>query len=140
MDGVVDSIPKVGTASTSTALQRAFIRTLLLAQTPEGYIANCKAITSASVPDYPSIKTPLLLVAGAEDYVSPMELSRKIFDKYVVLHIPSYLEQLAYLSQSWGSADKHLQVLDKTGHWYCIESPEAVGDAIVEFTGKIKAI
>ncbi|KAL7944998.1 alpha/beta-hydrolase [Trichoderma barbatum] len=119
MDGLADVIPKVGTASTSTALQRAFIRTLLLAQSPEGYVANCKAIASASVPDYASIKTPLLLVNGAEDFVCPIELSRKVFD-------------------SWGSEDKNLQILDRTGHWYCIESPEQVGDVIVQFLDGIK--
>ncbi|RFU77999.1 alpha beta hydrolase fold family [Trichoderma arundinaceum] len=120
MDGVADAIPKVGTASKSTPLQRAFIRTLLLSQSPEGYIANCKAIVAASPPDYAKISSPLLLVAGAEDFVSPIELSQKIFD-------------------SWGSADKHLQVLEGTGHWYCIEAPDAVGDAIVQFTNGIQA-
>ncbi|PNP51723.1 hypothetical protein THARTR1_07720 [Trichoderma harzianum] len=119
MDGLADVIPIVGTASSSTPLQRAFIRTLLLAQTTEGYIANCKAIASALVPDYASISTPLLLVNGAEDFVCPIELSQKVFD-------------------SWGSKDKKLQILDKTGHWYCIESPEQVGDAIVKFVGGIK--
>ncbi|KAL7796723.1 alpha/beta-hydrolase [Trichoderma ceciliae] len=120
MDGIADAIPKVGTASQSTALQRAFIRTLLLSQTPEGYIENCKAIAAASPPNYAKIKTPLLLVAGAEDFVCPIELSKKIFE-------------------SWGSTDKRLQVLDGTGHWYCIESPEEVGDAIVQFTDGVKA-
>ncbi|KAK0762879.1 hypothetical protein N5P37_004402 [Trichoderma harzianum] len=119
MDPLVDVIPIVGTASSSTPLQRAFIRTLLLAQTPEGYIANCKAIASASIPDYASISTPLLLINGAEDFVCPIELSQKVFD-------------------SWGSKDKNLQILDKTGHWYCIESPEQVGDAIVKFVSGIK--
>jgi pimeloyl-ACP methyl ester carboxylesterase len=81
LDGLADVIPKVGTASQATALQRAFIRTLILAQTPEGYIANCKAIIAASRPDYEKIKTPLLLVAGAEDFVCPIELSQKILDR-----------------------------------------------------------
>ncbi|KAH6609113.1 hypothetical protein Trco_002459 [Trichoderma cornu-damae] len=120
MDGVADAVPKAGTAPTSTALQRAFIRTLLLSQSPEGYIANCRAIAAASPPDYANIKTPLLLVSGAEDSVCPIQLCQKIFD-------------------SWGSSHKRLQVLDGTGHWYCIESPEAVGDAIIQFTDEIKA-
>ncbi|KAM0262166.1 hypothetical protein ACHAQJ_001909 [Trichoderma viride] len=120
MDALADAIPKIATASKATALQRAFIRTLILAQTPEGYIANCKAIIAAPRPDYAKIKTPLLLVAGAEDFVCPIELSQKIFD-------------------SWGSTDKRLQVLDGTGHWYCIESPDQVGDAIVQFTDGIKS-
>ncbi|KAL7807085.1 Alpha/Beta hydrolase protein [Trichoderma gracile] len=119
MDALVDTIPKVGTAPTSTPLQRAFIRTLLLAQTPEGYIANCKAICNASIPDYASIKTPLLLVNGAEDVVCPLKNSQKIYD-------------------AWGSADKHLQILERTGHWYCIEAPEQIGDAVVEFVNGLK--
>ncbi|EHK21081.1 uncharacterized protein TRIVIDRAFT_83633 [Trichoderma virens Gv29-8] len=119
MDSLADIIPIVGTASSSTPLQRAFIRTLLLSQTPEGYIANCKAIASASVPDYASIGTPLLLINGAEDFVCPIELSQKVYD-------------------SWGSKDKKLQILDRTGHWYCIESPEHVGTAIVQFVNGIK--
>lgn len=137
MDPLVDVIPIVGTASSSTPLQRAFIRTLLLAQTPEGYIANCKAIASASVPDYASITSPLLLVNGAEDFVCPIELSQKIFDRYVITFLPS-IWQIAHSLQSWGSKDKNLQILDKTGHWYCIESPEEVGDAIVKFVSGIK--
>ncbi|KAL7939339.1 alpha/beta-hydrolase [Trichoderma chlorosporum] len=120
MDGLADIIPIVGTASSSTPLQRAFIRTLILAQTPEGYIANCKAIASASIPNYASINTPLLLINGAEDFVCPIELSRKVFD-------------------SWGSKDKNLQIIDKTGHWYCIESPEQIGDAVVKFVNGIKS-
>ncbi|KAL6876868.1 Alpha/Beta hydrolase protein [Trichoderma novae-zelandiae] len=119
MDALADSIPKVGTAPTSTPLQRAFIRTLLLAQTPEGYIANCRAIAAASVPDYASIKTPLLLVNGAEDVVCPLKLTQNIYD-------------------DWGSAEKHLKTLDGTGHWYCIEAPEQVGDAIVEFMDSLR--
>lgn len=85
MDGLADIIPKAATASTATALSRAFIRTLLLAQSPEGYIANCRAIINASVPAYEKIKSPLLLVAGAEDMVCPIELSQKIHDMYVPL-------------------------------------------------------
>ncbi|PTB65787.1 alpha/beta-hydrolase [Trichoderma citrinoviride] len=119
MDALVDAIPKVGTAPTSTPLQRAFIRALLLAQTPEGYIANCKAACNASTPEYASIKTPLLFVVGAQDVVCPLTVSKKIYD-------------------DWGSADKHLKILDGTGHWYCIEAPEKVGDAIVEFTDGLK--
>lgn len=92
MDGLADIIPKAATASTATALSRAFIRTLLLAQSPEGYIANCRAIINASVPAYDKIKSPLLLVAGAEDMVCPIELSQKIHDRYVPLSL--------YLSQS----------------------------------------
>ncbi|KAL7968461.1 Alpha/Beta hydrolase protein [Trichoderma sp. SZMC 28014] len=121
MDGLADIIPKAATASTATALSRAFIRTLLLAQSPEGYIANCRAIINASVPAYDKIKSPLLLVAGAEDMVCPIELSQKIHD-------------------SWGSTDKRLQVLEKTGHWYCVESPDQVGDTIVQFANGIKSV
>lgn len=85
MEALADIIPKAATAASATALQRAFIRTLLLAQTPEGYIANCKAIMNASVPAYEKIKSPLLLVAGAEDLVCPIELSQKIHDSYASL-------------------------------------------------------
>lgn len=95
MDGLADIIPKAATASTATALQRAFIRTLLLAQSPEGYIANCRAIINASVPDYKEIKSPLLLVAGAEDMVCPIELSQKIHDRYVSLLYMSLNQRVA---------------------------------------------
>lgn len=46
--------------------------------------------------------------------------------------------QLLILLQRWGSADKHLKILERTGHWYCIEAPEQVGDAIVEFVDGLK--
>jgi pimeloyl-ACP methyl ester carboxylesterase len=98
MDGLADAIPKVATASTATALQRAFIRTLLLAQTPEGYISNCRAIINASVPAYKKIKSPLLLVAGAEDFVCPIELSQKIHDRYVSLRLLFSCQMCANLS------------------------------------------
>lgn len=49
-----------------------------------------------------------------------------------------FITQAADPLQRWGSADKHLQILERTGHWYCIEAPEQIGDAVVKFVDGLK--
>ncbi|KAI1061060.1 hypothetical protein LB507_010102 [Fusarium sp. FIESC RH6] len=81
MEPMAQTIPFAATGSKATLLQKAFIRTLLLSQKPEGYNALCGAIAKAEVPSYSTISSPVLVLAGEEDKTSPMADAQKIFDE-----------------------------------------------------------
>lgn len=117
---MANTIPTAAVGSRSTALQRAFIRELLLSQNPQGYAALCRAIASAQAPDYAAVRAPFLLIAGAEDKSASMEGCRHIFD-------------------SVSSKKKTLEVLEGVGHWHCIEASEEVGVLISRFAGEVAA-
>ncbi|KAK7532575.1 3-oxoadipate enol-lactone hydrolase [Phyllosticta citricarpa] len=114
MDGMANSIPAAATAASASSLARAMIRELLLAQSPAGYVSNCRVIAAARPPAYPHVKVPTLLLAGEEDKSAPLETSRRMFDEL-------------------GAESKRLVVLPQVGHWHAIEAPEAVADAIIDF-------
>lgn len=111
---MAETIPTGATGSRSLPLQRAFIRQLLLSQDPEGYQSMCAVVQSAKVPDYDKIKIPTLIIAGDEDKSAPLsgceEIQRRI-----------------------GSKSKHFKVVEKMGHWHCIEAPEVMVESIGEF-------
>lgn len=117
---MANTIPSAAVGSRSTALQRAFIRELLLGQDPKGYAALCRAIASAQVPDYAAVRAPFLLIAGEEDKSASMEGCKYIFE-----HV--------------SSQKKTMEVLEGVGHWHCIESPDEVGRSIARFVGAISA-
>ncbi|KAJ4006460.1 hypothetical protein NW766_010549 [Fusarium irregulare] len=81
MEPMAQTIPFAATGSKATLLQKAFIRTLLLSQKPEGYNALCGAIAKAEVPSYSTINSPVLVLAGEEDKTSPVADAQKIFDE-----------------------------------------------------------
>ena len=81
MEPMAQTIPFAATGSKATLLQKAFIRTLLLSQKPEGYNALCGAIAKAEVPSYSTIKAPVLVLAGEEDKTSPVADAQKIFEE-----------------------------------------------------------
>ena len=118
MEAMADTIPYGATGSNATPLQRAFIRQLLLSQNPKGYQSMCKVVASAEVPNYASIKIPTLIIAGAEDKSAPLagceEIQRRI-----------------------GSENKQFKVVEKMGHWHCIEAPEVMVESIGKFVGDI---
>ncbi|KAH7134578.1 hypothetical protein B0J13DRAFT_597520 [Dactylonectria estremocensis] len=107
MEAMASTIPGAATGSKSTTTQKAFIRSLLLSQKPEGYNSLCRAIAEAGRPSYSSAKCPLLIIAGGEDKTSPVADAQVIFSE-------------------WGSKDedKSLQVLEGVGHWHCIEASD----------------
>ena len=115
---MANTIPYQATGSGSSALTKAFIRELILGQNPEGYAALCRAIASAPVIDYSAVRVPFLLIAGEEDKSAPLEGCRVIFDGV-------------------SSEKKKLEVLEKVGHWHCVEAPEVVGGVIAGFVGGI---
>ena len=118
MEPMANTIPAAAVGSRSTALQKAFIRELILGQNPNGYAALCRAIAAAQVPDYAAVRAPFLLVAGDEDKSASMEGCKHIYE-----HV--------------SSSSKSLEVLKGVGHWHCIEASDDVGTLISRFAGGI---
>lgn len=114
MEPLASSIPVTATGSASTPLVHAFIRTLLLTTSADGYISLCTAIAEAPVPRYSNIKIPLLIIVGSEDKSAPIDNATYIVDQY-------------------GSQMKELRVLEGVGHWHVLEAYSRVQDMICEF-------
>jgi pimeloyl-ACP methyl ester carboxylesterase len=119
MEPIADSIPKAATGSESTALHHAFIRELILAQDPAGYIAHCKVIINAKKPDYAAVKAPFLIIAGQEDKSAPLDGCVSILN-------------------SISSSQKILELLEGVGHWHCVEASNEVGRVMSEFCASIE--
>ncbi|OAQ71782.1 alpha/beta hydrolase [Purpureocillium lilacinum] len=119
MEGVAAVVPSAATGPKATATQQAFIRTLLLAQSPEGYKSLCRTIQRANRPQYEDIKCPLLIIAGSHDKTSPLGGSEHIF---------------------WGAGEsqKRLEVLQGVGHWHCIEAAEEVLGLVSGFAAQLR--
>lgn len=115
---MADTVPIGGTGSRVTPLQQAFIRQLLLSQNPKGYQSMCKVIRDAKVPYYASINIPTLIIAGEEDKSAPLAACEEIHKRI-------------------GSEGKQFQVVEKMGHWHCIEAPEIMIDSIGKFANSI---
>ena len=109
-----NTVPYAAPGKKATQLQRSFIREMIMGQDPEGYCANCRAIETATPPDYEKVGCPILIIAGEEDKSASMEGCKKIFD-------------------SLGTRKKDMQVLDGVGHWHCVEDPERVGALVKGF-------
>lgn len=109
-------MPITATGASSTALHHAFIRSLILRTSNEGYISLCKVIATAQTPNYAAITVPLLVIAGSDDKTAPMPGCHKIYESYSTSH-----------------DQKKLVVLNGVGHWHCIEAGDLVAKAILEF-------
>ncbi|KAL2819356.1 Alpha/Beta hydrolase protein [Aspergillus cavernicola] len=118
MESLANSIPYQATGSAASPLAQSFIRELVLGQNQKGYAALCQAIANAPTIDYSAIKVPFLLIAGEEDKSASIEGCQHIFDCV-------------------SSENKKMEVLKQVGHWHCIEAPEEVGEAILDF---VKAV
>lgn len=116
MESMANAIPSGATGPSTTPLQKAFIRELLLAQDPEGYIANCRAIEFAQPPQYADVKCPTLILAGEVDKSTPLQGCRLIFERL-----------------GTDGAKKRIEVLEGVGHWYCIERTDEVGPLVKGF-------
>jgi pimeloyl-ACP methyl ester carboxylesterase len=119
MEPMANTIPRAATAKSASTLAHAFIRELLLAQDPLGYVSNCRVIARAKPQDYAGIKVPVLIVAGEEDKSAPLEGCKKMFNML-------------------GTEEKRLEVMERVGHWHCIEAPEGVAKLIVDFYHQIQ--
>jgi 3-oxoadipate enol-lactonase len=115
IDAIVEAVVKGG-LSPHTAEQKpevvAFVRELLTRQPVEGYARSCEAMAAAIAADVGAIRAPVLLIAGADDAISPVANS----------------EGLAA-----DLADARVHVLEQCGHWHPIEQPAAVSRALREF-------
>lgn len=116
IEAMANSIPNGATGPNATATQKGFIREMLLAQDPEGYIANCHAIEHATPPVYADVKCPVLIIAGDQDKSAPLAGCKFILGELGTQH-----------------ASKRLEVLEGVGHWHCVEAPDEVGALIKSF-------
>jgi pimeloyl-ACP methyl ester carboxylesterase len=80
----------------------AYVRESLMRQSPLGYAATCEVLSQARSADIESIVSPVLLVTGEEDKVSP----------------PEAVEALARRMKSAKSV-----VITRCGHWTPVEKP-----------------
>lgn len=112
--GLADAVSEAAVGSAATAPQKAFIRALISQQSPSGYIAMCNVIAKSVPPAYSSVKVPALILAGAEDKSAPYDGCVNVIEKGL-------------------AGPVKLEVLAGVGHWHCIEAPESVASAILEF-------
>lgn len=111
---MANTIPFGATGTGASALSKSFIRELILNQTPKGYAALCNAIASAPAIDYSAINKPFLLLAGEEDKSASLDGCQFIFDNVQ-------------------GKEKRMEVFARVGHWHCVEAPDQVGRAILDF-------
>lgn len=81
MEGLADTIPNAATGSSATQVHRSFVRTLVMAQDPQGYASLCRVIADAEAPDYSSVTCPILIIAGADDKTAPLKSSEEILKR-----------------------------------------------------------
>jgi len=119
LEALANTIPTGVTGSKAGPLQHAFIRSLILGTSPEGYMSLCSVIADAEQPDYGSIKVPLLILAGEDDKTAPLSFSKAIAEGY-----------------GMSESKKSIEVLNGVGHWHCVEAPDEVGRLILSFLQK----
>ena len=111
VDGLLDTVPSRHTR-THKPIALAMIRELLLGQDAQSYAATCEAMAASTRPDLSSLSCPLLLVAGADDNVSPADLSRAMATEFPAAK---------------------LIVLPDCGHWIPLEQPERTCTELLQF-------
>ena len=89
-----------------------FVRELLLRQDTEGYAACLEAMASSNAADIARIESPVLVVAGDDDNVSPRANGEQFAKD---------LKNAQFCS------------LEKCGHWHPIEQPAALHTAVAAF-------
>ena len=119
MEPMASTIPAAATGKKASPIARSFIRELLLAQNPAGYISNCRVIANAKPPNYAKIAVPILILSGEEYKSAPLEGCEKMFE-----HM--------------GTGEKKMEILKGVGHWHCVEAFEEVGKQILSFYHEIQ--
>lgn len=115
---MANAIPNAATGPKTSALQKSFIREMIMAQDPEGYCANCRAIETAKPPVYEDVKCPIYIIAGSADKSAPVSGCQFIHDQLV------------------NSSEKKIDVIQDLGHWYCVEDPDTVGKMVASWAAK----
>lgn len=108
LSSIVSAVASSATSShtkTHSPLSLALIRALVLGTSIEGYAAACKALAGASNPDFKAIKAEVLVLGGAEDYLSSPELIGGLVDELTTA--------------------RKVQ-LEGVGHWHAVERPAEV--------------
>lgn len=120
MEAMANAIPFAAMGRTATPLQKSFAREMIMAQEADGYIANCRAIETASPPAYADVKCPILIIAGDEDKSAPVSGCKEIF-------------------QSLGTSQeqKDMKVMEGIGHWHCVEAGDEVESYIKAFLTRL---
>lgn len=119
MEEVAETVSLNVVGSKCSELKRAFIHELLSGQSPDGYVANCRAILNACSHEdefrqlYRNISVPVLFVLGSEDKTTPFEGN--------VEFIAQELE------------NNRIVTLEGVGHWAAIEDDERVLAAMTNF-------
>lgn len=111
-------IPDAATGPNATALQKSFIREMLMAQDPEGYCANCRAIESATPPDYASVQCPVYIIGGSADKSAPASGCQLIHDALV------------------NARERKIDIINDMGHWYCVEDPDKIGKSVASWCSR----
>jgi pimeloyl-ACP methyl ester carboxylesterase len=119
LEALANTIPAAATGSKAGSLQHAFIRSLILGTSSEGYMSLCNVIAKATKPEYGNVKVPLLILVGSEDKTAPLSGSEAILKAY-----------------GTSKEGKMIEILDSVGHWHCIEAPEMVSSHVLRFTQK----
>jgi pimeloyl-ACP methyl ester carboxylesterase len=114
MQAMADTIPAAAVGKKASPLAKAFIRELLLGQSPAGYCSNCRVIMNAKPPNYSKISIPILILAGDEDKSAPLAGCKKMFGEI-------------------GTSEKKLEIMEGVGHWHCLEAFDEVVNLIEGF-------
>ena len=115
MEPMADTIPYGAVGSSARPLHHAFIRELLLAHDPNGYLSMCRAIiaSTGNPPEYKKVKCPVFVIAGSEDKSAPVEMCQNVLGLI-------------------GAEEKRIVFLKGIGHWMCVEAPDDVSKEMVE--------
>lgn len=116
---MANTVPYSATGPNATALQKSFIREMIMSQDPQGYIANCKAIRNAKPPKYEDVECPIYIISGKVDKSAPPEGCQLIHDSLV------------------NSKEKKIDFVEGLGHWYCVEEPDLIGRSIAAWLEKV---
>jgi 3-oxoadipate enol-lactonase len=95
----------------------ALLRESLLAQDAEGYARCCEALADAAPADLQQVACPVLLVAGEEDAVAPVQTARAMAAKL---------------------AEARVETLPRCGHWMTFERAAECQQFTREFLSRIR--
>jgi len=117
---IADSIVQSALSAHSRETQPvtvAVVRELLLAQDAEGYARHCEALAAAEPAPLEQVACPVLLVAGEEDAVAPVQTARAMSAKL---------------------AAAQLVTLPRCGHWMTFERATECQQAAREFLARVR--
>lgn len=115
MVAVADATVQAGTSAQTRAHRpevAAFVREMVMAQSPEGYAQNCEAIADLQPAAIENLDCPTLVATGDEDNTAPIAVARLIAGKI---------------------AHAQLRVLTRCGHWTPIECAEELSRILLQF-------